>query len=91
MRNPLAHVSDEKAQKELTQFLIIGWIAAVVAFAIFGWAFVIALGCAGRCIILSWHNGNTERQKLWLFRSASILLLLVSIYEFYLAFNPQGA
>ncbi|HVQ44176.1 MAG TPA: hypothetical protein VMT30_04395 [Candidatus Saccharimonadia bacterium] len=84
MQNPLAHVPEEKAQKELVRFLIIGWIAAVVAFAVFGWAFIVALGCASRCLILSWHTGNKERSKAWLYKLASILLLIVSIYELYL-------
>ena len=84
MKTILTNLPTEKAQKELKQFLVAGYIIATVALFAFGWLAVAGIGIAGRTVLLSYHQGNKTNPKIKQLRAASILLLLISIAEFVL-------
>jgi hypothetical protein len=85
MKNPQAHLSNEKAQKELKRFMIAGWVIAVIALFVFAWAAVASLAFGGRCIVLSWHKGNATHPKAVWLKTASIALVVVSALELIVA------
>jgi hypothetical protein len=76
------NISDEKAQKELKRFLIIGWAIALVAFFVMGFLAIASIAASGRCILLSWRKVNASKPNgVWL-KAASIGLLVFSVLEY---------
>lgn len=81
MKNLLANLSNEKVQKELKQFLIIGYICAAVALFTLGFLSVVGVAAGARCLLLVLHKANKDNPKLVQLRTASIALLVVSTIE----------
>jgi hypothetical protein len=82
MKPPLSKLSSEKAQKELKQFLIIGYICAVIALFTLGLLSMVGMAFGARCVLLVNHEGNRTNPKLKQLKIASVLLLVLSVVEF---------
>jgi hypothetical protein len=87
MKNPQAHLTNEKAQKELKQFLIAGWVIAAIALVAFGAIAFVSLAFGSRCILLSWHKGNASRPNGGRLKMASVLLVVLSALELVAAYG----
>lgn len=82
MKNPLAKLPNEKAQKELIRFLEIGYICTIIAFLIFGWLAIAGIGAGARAIMLSYHGGNNSNPKIKQLRLAAYGLVGLAVFEF---------
>lgn len=81
MKTLLDKLTDEKAQKELRQFGLWGPVLSVISLLIFWWLAIPGLAFSVRALLLTWHKGNTDNQKLKyrILGLAGIILSLTSM------------
>lgn len=82
MKTSIAKLTDNKAQKELKQFLAMGYVAAFIALFAFGFLAIVSLAFSARCLMLCRHEGNKNTTKIKQWQAASIVLFILSAVEF---------
>lgn len=82
MKNPLLRLSNEKAQKELKQFLLVGYICTAIAFFALGLLSIVGIAAGARCLALTGHAGNKQQPRSNQQRAASVALLALSTSAF---------
>lgn len=81
MKNPQSNLTNESAQKQLKSFLIAAWIIAIASLFFFGWAAIAAAVFGARCVLLSWHPGNTSTPHASALKVASLTVTILALAE----------
>lgn len=89
MKKPLSKLPNEKAQKELKQFLIVGYVCAAIAFVAFGFLSIIGFAAGARSFVLSNHIGNKQNPRIKQLKAASVFLVILSVVEFVVYYSAS--
>ncbi|HEU4913810.1 MAG TPA: hypothetical protein VFT16_00180 [Candidatus Saccharimonadales bacterium] len=82
MKSNVTKLTDNKAQKELKQFLILGYAAAIIALFTLGFLAIAGLAFGARCLALCGHKGNKAMPRARIRQVASGILVIFSAIEF---------
>ena len=77
----LSQLPNEKAQKELRQFAILGLVLSAIALFIFGFLGIAGLAFSARALVLISHKGNRDNPKLRQYRAMAIAGVIIGVID----------
>lgn len=81
MKTVLSIVSPEKAPKELKIFSITSFSLSFVSLFVFWWLAIAGAAAGGRALLLNFHKGAKNMEKLWLYRTLASVGLTIGAFS----------
>lgn len=79
MQTIFSKLTDKEARAEMKQFLIIGYVAAAIAFLFFGLMALVSLACGLRVMIRGNRKPHRTNKDLSPYRSLGLILVIISL------------
>jgi hypothetical protein len=84
MKTIITKPTNEQARKEIKQFTYASIISSSISIVIFWWLAMVGIFLGARGLMLTRHRENTKDENLILYRTISVLGIVIGIVSWFL-------